>query len=82
MRTTLTLDDDVAILLDTVREARQAGLKEVANEALRLGLHQMASPPLRHEKFATRVVDPGRCRLPNLDNVAEVLAFAEGVGFR
>jgi hypothetical protein len=82
MRTTLTLDDDVAALLDGVRQARQAGLKEVANEALRLGLQQMASPPLRHEKFATRVVDPGRCRLPNLDNVAEVLAFAEGEGLR
>ena len=82
MRTTLTLDDDVAALLETVRGARHAGLKDVANEALRLGLQQMAAPPARREAFATRAVDPGRCRLPNLDNIAEVLSFAEGEAFR
>ena len=82
MRTTLTLDDDVAVLLDRVREAKQAGLKAVVNEALRLGLQQLAAPPPRRQPYHTRVVDPGRCRLPNLDSVAEVLAWAEGEDFR
>lgn len=82
MRTTLTLDDDVAVLLQRVREARRAGLKAVVNQALRLGLQQMAAPAPRPQLYRTRVVDAGRCRLPNVDNVAEVLAFAEGEDFR
>ena len=50
MRTTLTLDDDVAALLERVRKARRAGLKDTVNEALREGLRQMSAPPqLRHD---------------------------------
>ena len=33
MRTTLTLDDDVAALLARTRQARKTGLKETINEA-------------------------------------------------
>ncbi len=33
MRTTLTLDDDVALLLTRLRKSRNAGLKELVNEA-------------------------------------------------
>ena len=35
MRTTLSLDDDVAALLEKVRKAKDASLKEVVNAALR-----------------------------------------------
>ena len=38
MRTTLTIDDDVAAELERLRKARDAGLKDLVNEALRLGL--------------------------------------------
>jgi hypothetical protein len=38
MRTTLTLDDDVAALLKRVLAGRRDGLKAVVNEALRQGL--------------------------------------------
>jgi hypothetical protein len=38
MRTTLTLDDDVAVQLERLRRARDANLKDLVNEALRLGL--------------------------------------------
>ncbi len=41
MRTTLTLDPDVAALLERVRAARDATLKDVVNEGLRRGLKQM-----------------------------------------
>ena len=47
MRTTLTLDDDVAVALERVREQRGASLKELVNEALRRGLRDMSSRPKR-----------------------------------
>jgi hypothetical protein len=47
MRTTLTLDDDVADLLKRVRNARKARLKDIVNEALRRGLRQMPTRPKR-----------------------------------
>jgi hypothetical protein len=78
MRTTLTLDDDVAALLKRVLARRPGGLKAVVNEALRLGLRQLADPPERRTAYRTPAVDTGRCLLPNVDDVAEVLAVAEG----
>lgn len=38
MRTTLTLDDDVARLIDDVVHRERRSMKEVINEALRRGL--------------------------------------------
>jgi hypothetical protein len=40
MRTTLTLDDDVAAVLERLRKSRDANLKDLVNEALRRGLVQ------------------------------------------
>ena len=82
MRTTLTLDDDVAAALRGLREAGNGRLKDLVNEALRLGLKQMTAPPTRPRRFRTRAVDLGRCRVGSLDDVAEVLAAGEGEGFR
>jgi hypothetical protein len=45
MRTTLSLDPDVAILLEKVRKAKRLSLKQAVNEALRAGLTQLATPP-------------------------------------
>ncbi|NUM56319.1 MAG: DUF2191 domain-containing protein [Candidatus Hydrogenedentes bacterium] len=79
MRTTLTLDDDVAIELERLRRSRDASLKEVVNEALRMGLRQLSSPPPKNPKGPpTKSVDLGRCRFASLDNIGEVLAIAEG----
>ncbi len=83
MRTTLTLDDDVAATLNRVRKARKMGLKEAVNEAMRRGLAQMARageeprPPYR-----TPSVSLGRCLVSGIDDVAEALAVAEGESFR
>lgn len=41
MRTTLTIDDDVAIALERVRERNALTLEGVVNEALRRGLRAM-----------------------------------------
>jgi Arc/MetJ-type ribon-helix-helix transcriptional regulator len=81
MRTTLSLDDDVAAALERLRKGRDASLKEVVNEALRQGLRQMDRKQ-RRSRFRTRTVDLGRCRIGSLDDVAEALALAEGEAFR
>jgi len=82
MRTTLSLDDDVAALIEKVRKAQAVSLKEVVNAALREGLAHMVKPPAPQKKFRTTVHSSGRCYLPNLDNTAEVLAIAEGEQFK
>ncbi len=77
MRTTLTLDDDVAALLGRARKGRKASLKEVVNEALRKGLKEITSPSSPSRSFSTKTVSLGRCLMGGVDDVAEVLAVAE-----
>jgi hypothetical protein len=82
MRTTLSLDDDVAALLEEVRRHRGAGLKQIVNEALRYGLEHMSKPEAAKTPFRTQPVDLGKCFFPNLDNTWEVLAEAEGESYK
>jgi hypothetical protein len=82
MRTTLTLDDDVAAVLERLRKSRDASLKELVNEALRRGLKDMSSRPKRREHFRTRSVALGQLRIAGLDNIAEALAIAEGEAYK
>jgi len=81
MRTTLTLDDDVAAALERLKKAREASLKELINEALRRGLRDMSAKPKRTGTFRTKAVTLGPARI-NLDNIAEALAISEGEAFR
>lgn len=82
MRTTLTLDKDVAALLERLRKARRQSMKELVNDALREGLRQIAAPRRPRGAFHTKSVDLGRCLRGNVDNVAEVLAVTESEAFR
>ena len=82
MRTTLTLDKDVAALLERVRRARKGRLKELINDALRQGLRRMIAPAPRGKPFHTRTVSLGRCLVGSVDDISEVLAVAEGENFR
>ncbi|MFO1371393.1 MAG: CopG family transcriptional regulator [Candidatus Competibacteraceae bacterium] len=82
MRTTLTLDEDVAAALERLRKSRNASLKDLVNEALRQGLQRMAVPFIPREPFQTRAVALGRCRLDSMDNIAEALAATEGEAFK
>jgi hypothetical protein len=82
MRTTLTLDDDVAAALERVRRARDASLKDVVNDALRRGLNDMTARPKRREPFRTQSVELGRLRLAGIDDISESLAIAEGEAFK
>jgi len=78
MRTTLTIEPDVAALLSRVQKVRKSGLKDTVNDALRRGLQEMVEGKKTRPRFVMRTFDPGECLLPSLDNVAEVLAVAEG----
>jgi hypothetical protein len=82
MRTTLTLDDDVAAALERLRKTRDASLKELVNDALRRGLKDMTTGKKQRRPFRTRSVSLGRLLVPSIDNVAEVLAIAEGEAFK
>ena len=78
MRTTLTLDDDVTVLLRKLLKTGDRSLKALVNEALRAGLRQVAAPRKAGKPFHTTSADLGACRLGNVDNIADVLAVAEG----
>ncbi len=82
MRTTLTLDKDVAAVIERLRRTRRQSMKDIVNEALREGLKHIAAPRRKRGPFRTGSVDLGRCLLSNVDNVAEVLAVAESESFR
>jgi predicted transcriptional regulator len=81
MRTTLTLDDDVAAALERLRRARDASLKDVVNDALRRGLNELTVKPRRRDTFRTKSVELGRLRIIGIDNVSESLAIAEDEAF-
>ena len=82
MRTTLTLDDDVAAILKRLTRTRHARLKDLVNEALRRGLASATVLPPTGEPFRTTSVALGRCRMGTVDNIADALAAAEGESFR
>ena len=82
MRTTLTIDDDVAALLENIRRTNKASLKSVVNKALRQGLREMRTPYRRGKPYQSRSVSLGRCLVGNLDDISEALAIAEGEDFK
>lgn len=82
MRTTLTLDDDVAARIERLRRQRDASLRDIVNDALRRGLDDLSRRSKQKEPFKTQSVDLGRLRLPSIDNISESLVAAEGEAFR
>ena len=78
MRTTLTIDDDVAAALERLRRAEDKSLKDVINQMLRRALAESNAQPKQRKPFRTRSVSIGRCLIGSLDDVSEVIAIAEG----
>jgi hypothetical protein len=70
MRTTLTLDDDVAVQVERLRKERGMALKDVVNEALRRGLKDMTGKPKKRARYETRVHDGGRLLMDVKDALA------------
>jgi hypothetical protein len=82
VRTTLTLDKDVAALLARLARARKQSIKSLVNAALRAGLAALDRPLPRAAAFRTKGFDLGPSLVGSLDNVAEVIARAEGDAHR
>ncbi len=82
MRTTLTLDPDVAAQLKRAMRSRGNSLKDTVNEALRVGLALLATTPPAAAAFTVEPLDLGPSLVGSLDNIEEVLSRAEGEAHR
>lgn len=80
MRTTLTIDDDVAAKLKAA--AKDRPLRTVVNEALRAGLKALEKRVPPRKPYRTRGFDLGPSLVGSLDNVEEVLSRVEGDAHR
>ncbi|HWB48568.1 MAG TPA: ribbon-helix-helix domain-containing protein [Stellaceae bacterium] len=78
MRTTLTIDDDVAAALERLRRSGDKSLKDLVNQALRHGLEQLNAPAKPRKPFRTRSVSLGRCLIGDIVSVSEAIALGEG----
>jgi hypothetical protein len=82
MRTTLTLEKDVAAMVERLRKARRQSLKALVNDALREGLKTLAARNAVRVHFETSAADLGRCLVRDVDDIAEAIAGAENESFR
>ncbi|MGB9368977.1 MAG: hypothetical protein WCE79_23475 [Xanthobacteraceae bacterium] len=82
MRTTVEFDSDVAVELRRLRKTRDIGLKELVNDLVRRGIRDFNAPAKKKVPFRTKSVDLGKPLLPNVDNIHEVLAYAEGENYK
>jgi hypothetical protein len=78
MRTTMTLDDDVAVRVEREQRRRRVPFKRVVNDLLRAGLDAVERRPAARKSFRTKGFDLGPSLVGSLDNVEEVLSRAEG----
>lgn len=76
MRTTLTLDDDVAVKLKAA--AKDRPFRTVVNDALRAGLTALEKRVPPRKPYRTRGFNLGPSLVGSLDNVEEVLSRVEG----
>jgi hypothetical protein len=78
MRTTLTIDDDIAAQLRRLQSQRKVGLKALVNQALRAGLSSLEERQPAPSSFQVQTFDCGSYLLGDLISVSETLAAAEG----
>lgn len=79
MRTTLTIDDDVAFGLKKIQEDdRQKSFKEIVNEVLRKGLKKNSEKQPQRKRFVVTPFDLGLREGLSYDNIEELLDIVEG----
>lgn len=76
MRTTVTLDPDVARRLRELGRKRNLSFKEALNATLRRGLDQMLAKP-KGRAFRTVSEDMGVLPHLNYDNIGDLLELSE-----
>lgn len=77
MRTTLTLDPDVAAKARKGAAKLHRPFKDVINAALRVGLDEILAPPAARP-YRTQPRAMGLRRGFSYDNISELIAAAEG----
>jgi hypothetical protein len=78
VRTTITLDEDVATKLKSLARRSGRAFRDVVNDTLRRGLVRPPAAPPR-QPFKVDARDLGRLRPGlDLDNIAEVIDQVEG----
>ncbi|MGQ0775301.1 MAG: CopG family transcriptional regulator [Pseudonocardiales bacterium] len=82
MRTTLSLDDDVAARLEQLRARGGRSFRQLVNEALRVGLAHLDRESAAPRGPFTRAVSLSAPRLLDVDDVSEALAITEGERYR
>ena len=80
MRTTLTLDEDLAVRLKDLSRQRGVPFKQIVNETLRCGLEIRRAKGAGRFRVATR--DLGLRPGISLDNIAELVEQVDGAEYR
>lgn len=80
MRTTVTLDKDVAARLERLKKKKP--FKALVNDALRVGLDELEKSATTKTKRYSITAVKGQPHRTDLDNVAELIAEMEGDRYR
>ena len=82
MKTTLKLADDVAEELERLRRERGESLEKTVNYLLGVGLAALREKAaLDRHAYRVKPVSLGEPSIRDIDNIAEVLAVAEGEAY-
>lgn len=83
MRTTVTIDDDIALRIEQRRAERGQSFKDAINDMLRIALDADEAQVRRREERSAplKTFSLGQPYL-NLDNIGEVLAILDGEDYK
>ena len=84
MRTTITIDDDVSVLLERRQAESGDTFKSLVNALLRSALtrKEEATEKIRPKRVETPVFHGGTLLVGDVTSTSELLALAEGEDFR
>ena len=82
MRTTLTIDDDVAARLEEARKKTGMSFKEIVDQTLRKGLERQQVSSRKLPRFVVKPRAMGKMAGLNYANIGELLEQLEGVDHR